>query len=282
MKGARTPENLEAYKRYLFGASKYGMLRQMALPEEGVSYYQYATAWPCAQLLAQTFDTSLVEQIGDALGEEMTSFGVTVWLAPGMNIHRHPLCGRTFEYYSEDPLISGKTAAAMVRGVQKHPGCGVSIKHFAANSCELERNMSDSVLSERALREIYLTGFEIAVRESSPMTVMAAYNKINGVYCTNHSGLLHDVLRCEWGFYGLVMSDWDAMKAQHTDCMQPVSADVLKAHAAQCDLVMPGRPDQREALVRALESGLVSWRDMQRSAARILRLIRINSVLESR
>ena len=281
-KPVKTPQMLEAYRRYLFGFTRMIMLKQMAEPGEGITHYQYATAWPCGQLLAQTFDLELLEQVGDGVGTEMEAFGVTVWLAPGMNIHRNPLCGRTFEYYSEDPYVSGKMAAAIVRGVQSHPGKGMSIKHFAANNCELERNFSSSNVSERALREIYLRGFEIAVKESSPMTVMAAYNKINGVYCTNNYDLLVKVLRNEWGFEGLVMSDWDSMKADRENPVIPRSGDVQKAHMAQCDLVSPGRPDQREALMKGLETGAVKREDLKRSAVRILKMIRSNTVLESK
>lgn len=281
-KPVKTPQMLEAYRRYLFGFTRMIMLKQMAEPGEGITHYQYATAWPCGQLLAQSFDPKLLEQVGDAVGTEMEAYGVTVWLAPGMNIHRNPLCGRTFEYYSEDPYVSGKMAAAIVRGVQSHPGKGMSIKHFAANNCELERNMSSSNVNERALREIYLRGFEIAVRESNPMTVMAAYNKINGVYCTNNYDLLVKVLRNEWGFEGLVMSDWDSMKADRADCTVATTGDVQKAHAAQCDLVSPGRPDQVEALLKGLESGAVKREDLKRSAVRMLKMIRSNTALESK
>lgn len=281
-KPVKTPQMLEAYRRYLFGFTRMIMLKQMAEPDEGITHYQYATAWPCGQLLAQTFDPELLEQVGDGVGTEMEAYGVTVWLAPGMNIHRNPLCGRTFEYYSEDPYVSGKMAAAIVRGVQSHPGKGMSIKHFAANNCELVRNFSSSNVSERALREIYLRGFEIAVKESSPMTVMAAYNKINGVYCTNNYDLLVKVLRNEWGYKGLVMSDWDSMKADPENPVIPRSGDVQKAHMAQCDLVSPGRPDQREALKLGLETGAVRREDLKRSAVRILRMIRSNTVLESK
>lgn len=281
-KAAKVPETLEAYKRYLFGFSRIALTSQMANVTDGVVHYQYATAWPCSQLLAQSFDTELLEQVGDAVGAEMEAFGVTVWLAPGMNIHRNPLCGRTFEYYSEDPVVSGKMAAAIVRGVQSHPGKGMSVKHFAANNCELERNRSSSNLTERALRELYLLGFEIAVKESKPATVMAAYNKVNGVYCTNNYDLLVKVLRNEWGFEGLVMSDWDSMKASREDPTVPATGNVQKAHSAQCDLVMPGRPDQIEAMLKGLESGAVSEADLRRSANRLLKLVRSNTIIESR
>ncbi len=278
-KAAKVTETLESYKRYLFGLSRAALMSQMAELTDGIVHYQYATAWPCSQLLAQTFDTELLEEVGDGVGAEMEAFGVTVWLAPGMNLHRNPLCGRTFEYYSEDPIVSGKMAAAIVRGVQKHPGKGMSVKHFAANNCELERNMSSSNMTERTLRELYLRGFEIAVKESAPMTVMAAYNKINGVYCTNNYDLLVKVLRNEWGFEGLVMSDWHAMKAEREDCTKPASGDVQKAHAAQCDLVMPGRDDQVEALLAGIQSGVVKREDLKRSAARIVKMIRANTIV---
>ena len=281
-RSARVPEVMEAYRRYLFGIAGMVLRSRMADPSEGTVHYQYATAWPCSQLLAQSFDPELLERVGQAVGAEMEAFGVTVWLAPGMNIHRNPLCGRTFEYYSEDPLLSGKMAAAIVRGIQSHPGKFMSVKHFAANNCELERNFSSSNMTERTLRELYLRGFEIAVKESAPGTVMAAYNKINGVYCTNNYDLLVKVLRNEWGFKGLVMSDWDAMKADRSDPALPLSGDVQKAHAAQCDLVCPGRPDQHEALMKGLETGAVKLEDLRRSAVRILRLVRANTVLESK
>ncbi|MCR4676428.1 MAG: glycoside hydrolase family 3 C-terminal domain-containing protein [Sphaerochaetaceae bacterium] len=282
VKGARIPENIEAYKRYLFGFNRVAMLSRMALPEEGTMHYQYATAWPCSQLLAQSFDPELLERVGYAVGNEMEQYGVTIWLAPGMNIHRNPLCGRTFEYYSEDPLVSGKMAAAIVRGVQKHEGRGMSVKHFVANNCELERNRSSSNLTEKALREIYLRGFEIAVKESDPLTVMASYNKVNGLHVVNNYDLLSDVLRNEWGFKNLVMSDWDSMKAKASEPEVPLTGDVQKAHAAQLDLVCPGRKDQLTALMNGLEKGVVKRSDLERAATRLLRLIRLNKVVKSK
>ena len=282
VKGARIKENLEAYKRYLFGANGKRMIARMALPEEGEMFYQYATAWPCSELLAQSFDTELLERVGDGVGKEMEAYGVTIWLAPGMNIHRNPLCGRTFEYYSEDPLVSGKMAASIVKGVQKHPGKGMSVKHFVGNNCELNRNWSSSNMSEKTLREIYLRGFEIAVKEAEPLTVMASYNKINGTYVVNNYDLCAKVLRNEWGFEGLVMSDWDSMKANAKEPEVPVSGDVKKAQSSQMDLVCPGRKDQRIALLKGLEKGEVKREDLECSGTRILSLIRKNSVLESK
>lgn len=258
------------------------MLSRMAKPEQGTMHYQYATAWPCSQLLAQSFDPELLYKVGDAVGREMEQYGVTIWLAPGMNIHRNPLCGRTFEYYSEDPLVSGKMAAAIVRGVQSHPGKGMSVKHFVANNCELNRNRSSSNLTEKTLREIYLRGFEIAVKESNPMTVMASYNKVNGLHVVNNYDLLAKVLRNEWGFRNTVISDWDSMKANAKEPEVPLTGDVQKAQANQMDLVCPGRDDQKVAVLNGLKSGKVKRSDLERSATRILRMIRANTEVPMR
>jgi beta-glucosidase len=282
VRGALIPENIEAYKRYLFGFNRIAMLSRMAKPEQGTMHYQYATAWPCSQLLAQSFDPELLYKVGDAVGREMEQYGVTIWLAPGMNIHRNPLCGRTFEYYSEDPLVSGKMAAAIVRGVQKHPGKGMSVKHFVANNCELNRNRSSSNLTEKTLREIYLRGFEIAVKESNPMTVMASYNKVNGLHVVNNYDLLAKVLRNEWGFRNTVISDWDSMKANAKEPEVPLTGDVQKAQANQMDLVCPGRDDQKVAVLNGLKSGKVKRSDLERSATRILRMIRANTEVPMR
>ncbi|SDJ26907.1 beta-glucosidase [Frankineae bacterium MT45] len=170
--------------------------------------YQWATAWPVGTMLAQTWNRDLITQVGDAVGKEMLEYGVTMWLAPGMNIHRDPLNGRNFEYYSEDPLVAGLSAAAMTLGVQSNPGVGVTIKHFAENSQEANRNADNAVVSERALREIELQAFEYVVKSAQPMAVMSSYNKIDGTWSSMNYDLLTDVLRGEWGFKGLVMSDW--------------------------------------------------------------------------
>jgi beta-glucosidase len=265
VKAARVSHVLEAYKRYLFGIAGKGLLSKMAAPEEGNVHYQYATAWPSELVLAQTFDPEIAEKMGDGVAKEMKKFGVTIWNGPAMNIERNPLGGRTYEYYSEDPLHSGYLASAVIHGVQKHPGCGVSVKHFAANNVELLRNESDSIMSERALREFYLKGFEIVMREAKPMSVMVSYNKINGVYNPTNEVLLNNILREEWGFDGLVISDWDAVT--------PKTADLLKVHASGCDLIMPGRSDQNAELKKAIEEGTVNIKDIKRSAERILKVI---------
>ncbi|WP_285571931.1 glycoside hydrolase family 3 N-terminal domain-containing protein [Streptomyces sp. RTGN2] len=190
--------------------------------------YQWGTAWPIGTMLAQSWDRGLVSRVGEAVGEEMQEYGVQLWLAPGLNIHRDPLNGRNFEYYSEDPLVSGLTAAATTEGVQSIPGVGVTIKHFAANSQETSRNTSNSVVGERALREIELKGFEIAVKAAQPMSVMSSYNKINGTWAASNYDLLTDLLRGEWGYKGTVMSDWGG------------SHGALTSMYAGNDLIEPG------------------------------------------
>lgn len=242
----------------------WGLMRKMAkqlVGTEGQHIYRYATAWPVEELLAQTWDTELVEEIGQAVGVEMKEFGITIWLAPGMNIHRNPLCGRTFEYYSEDPLLTGKMAASLTRGIQTHKGLGVTLKHFCCNNQEDNRVAVSSHVSEKALRQIYLKGFEIAVKEAKPLAVMSSYNKLNGTYTGMRRDLIEDILRSEWGFDGLVMSDWGTRY------------DPLEALHATTDLMMPGGEEDKQALLKALENGTLDTSALRRSAARVLRLI---------
>lgn len=243
-------------------------------PKDAVDYYQYCTAIPIANTLAQSFDMDLFRQMGRAVGEEMRQFHVHFWLAPGMNIHRNPLCGRNFEYYSEDPLLSGKCAAAMTQGVQSFVGQGTTIKHYAGNNLEDNRQFNNSHISERALREIYLKGFEIAVRESQPYSIMTSYNLLNGVHAANHYELIQNVARDEWGFAGVVMTDWFTT--------QDTSGGQKKAYphssAVQCirvgnDLIMPGCEQNVKDIVAAVEKGdEITLSDLQFCVMNILKV----------
>ncbi len=222
-------------------------------PEENVP----TTAFPCATLLACTWDPELIEQVGKAGGSEVRENGMTVWLTPALNIHRTPLCGRNFEYFSEDPLLTGKMAAAKVRGIQS-TGVAASVKHFACNNRELYRRISDSRVSERALREIYLRGFEICVKEADPWTIMSSYNCINGVHTSQSSDLLEGILRDEWGFDGMVTTDWG------------IKNDPVLEVKAGNDMKMPN--GYSEDLMAALKTGELTRGDLEACARRILKL----------
>ena len=238
---------------------------------EGEVLDQYCSALPIGTAIAQSWNLELAEACGDIVGSEMERFGVDLWLAPALNIHRNIRCGRNYEYFSEDPLISGKVAAAITRGVQKHPGCGVTLKHFAANNQETNRFGSNSVVSERAMREIYLRGFEIAVKESEPRAIMTSYNLLNGVHTSEHRPLIEDVLRCEFGFSGIVMTDWiiGVMYSKKNKWPAPNAA---RTAAAGGDLTMPGGKGDYNALLKGLKDGTVSRKQLQINATRVYRL----------
>ncbi len=252
-------------ERYDWGMLSAVIRRQLAAMPQGTVIYRYATAWPVEMLLAQTWDAPLLEAVGRAAGREMEAFGVTVWLAPAMNIHRNPLGGRAFEYYSEDPVLTGELAAALTRGVQSRPGTAVSVKHFCCNNSEDNRNGLSANISERALREIYLKGFEIAVRKAGPRTVMSSYNQLNHVYTANRRDLLTDILRCEWGFDGIVMTDWGSTNAR--------AGDPVRCAWAGNDLIMPGNDYDHQALRAAVADGRLDYAGLRRCAGRVLRLI---------
>ena len=251
------------------------------LSKDAVHYYQYCTAIPIGTALAQSWNMDLIQTAGSIVGEEMEQFHVHLWLAPAMNIQRNPLCGRNFEYYSEDPLVAGMCAAADTLGVQSHKGVGTTIKHFAANSQEDDRYFTNAHISERAIREIYLKGFEIAVKTSQPMSIMSSYNLLNGVHTANNYDLLTAVARDEWGFEGLVMTDWFTTQdivyylSPRTDYKYKPSSPALCIKAGN-DLIMPGGESDVEGILAAVdapEGDTITIADLQACAKNILRVL---------
>ena len=236
--------------------------------------HQFCTAIPIGTAVAQSWNTEFAERCGDIVGEEMERFGIQLWLAPALNIHRNIRCGRNFEYYSEDPYITGKTAAAITRGVQKHPGCSVTLKHFAANNQETNRYNSNSLVSERAMREIYLKGFEIAVRESQPRAVMTSYNLLNGIHTSERRDLIEDILREEWGFDGIVMTDWVIAGGTFDKSSVHPAPVPWKVAAAGGDLFMPGSKKDQQNILDALQNGQITRKQLEINASRVLRLAR--------
>ena len=256
------PDQYEVFEDLLF--------RKEISHEGTVPYWQFCTAIPVGMLLAQTFDEAEVEEIGGVISREMQEYGVTWWLAPGMNIKRNPLCGRNFEYYSEDPLHAGRIAAAVTRGVQAVPGAAVTIKHYACNNQEDNRRGVSAIVSERALREIYLKGFETAVREAQPRAIMTSYNKVNGVHTANSRDLCTVAAREEWGFRGVIMTDWTTTNSEG-------GSSAAQCIAAGNDLIMPGMvSDIREIMdaVNEVNDQSLDIRALDESCARILALIR--------
>jgi beta-glucosidase len=238
--------------------------RLLGDPKKEVTLYQYTTAFPVANCLGQSWNTELMELVGQGIYREMKEFGCTYWLAPAMNIHRNPLCGRNFEYFSEDPRLTGLLAAAMIRGVQQEPGFYVTIKHFACNNQEDQRTHMSSNLSQRALREIYLRGFQLAVKAGAA-AVMTSYNKVNGVYTPNSYDLCTKVLRNEWGFDGVVMTDWYSTN--------PGQGDNALCMWAGNDLIMPGMWMHKQQILLGLRTGKIRRRDLQRCCGNVIRQI---------
>lgn len=260
-------ETDSVYSTGVLGSLENGFLKTMKIHENADTYYQYCTAFPVGTALAQTWDPELLGEFGRAVAEEMRKFHVDLWLAPGMNIQRNPLCGRNFEYFSEDPLLTGVLASAVIRGGQGKKGCGVTIKHFACNNQEDNRMRVDACVSERALREIYLRGFEIAVKEGAPAAIVSSYNLINGVHAANSRDLCTVAVREEWGFDGVIMSDWNTTVPD--DGSIP-----WRCAAAGNDIIMPGNCHDDENIREAYTRGELSETEIRECAGRIITLVK--------
>lgn len=264
----------EAQKRVLGAAGTTAAISRLGIPalvvcdgpsgvhafNGGKSRLYYATAWPVGTLLASSWDTALVHKVGIAYGKEAKEYGIDVILGPGMNIHRNPLGGRNFEYYSEDPVITGNIASAMINGIQSN-GVGVSAKHFFANNEETNRNTINVIMSERALREIYLKGWQIMVKQSNPWTIMSSYNLVNGPYTSENGELLRTILRQEWGFKGFVMTDWFGGK------------NAVEQQRAGNNLIMPGTPPQKTAILDAVKKGQLDEKILDQNVEEILNIV---------
>lgn len=254
--GSMIPEDMR------LGRPFYNFVDKLLSISFAKKHYQYATAFPVGLVQAATWNVNLVEKIGQAVGEEMAAYDIDIWLAPGMNIVRNPLCGRTFEYYSEDPLLTGCLAGYLSKGVNSVPGRGLTLKHFCCNSQEDDRFHCDSRVHERALREIYLKAFKIAIAIGNPTCVMSSYNRVNGEYAGSNSDLCERVLRSEFGFKGFVMSDWDAQASDRASCEGQLKGGT--------DLLMPGSRWTREETAKALKEGRLCRADLEKAVNRII------------
>jgi beta-glucosidase len=266
-----TPDKIAGLAGHTLSIAKFGIpsigmadgpngLHRMAMSKQDSADYLYSTAWPVGTLLASSWDTVLVRRVGKAFGEEIKAYGIDFILAPGINIQRNPLNGRNYEYYSEDPLVSGSIAAAMINGIQSQ-GVGATIKHFAANNQETDRRTVNVIVSERALREIYLRNFEIAIKKTNPWAVMSSYNLLNGTYTSESHDLLTSILRDDWGYKGFVMSDWFGGK------------DAVAQINAGNNLLMPGMPFQIKALTDAVKSGKITEAELDKNVEGILNVL---------
>lgn len=265
-----TPDKMQTISGHTNPQPKYGIpsigmadgpagIHRFVMTKQDSAQNLFSTAWPVGTLLASSWDTALVHRVGVAFGQEIKSYGIDFILGPGVNIHRNPLGGRNFEYYSEDPVVSGNTAAAIINGIQSN-GVGATIKHFAANNQETDRATVNEIISQRALREIYLRNFEIAIRKSQPWAVMSSYNLINGTYTSESNDLLTKVLRDDWGFKGFVMTDWFGGK------------DAAAQMNAGNNLLMPGNPQQVKAIIDGVKSGKISEAQLDKNVEGILRV----------
>lgn len=260
-------EKLPSNSRPAYSEGKMVVTADTLPPVEGeVVHYQYCTAIPTGTQIAQSWNVGIARELGQMVAGEMEEFGITVWLAPGMNIHRNPLCGRNFEYFSEDPVLTGKMAGAVVAGVQSVPGCMTMVKHFACNNQEDNRHFSNSIVSERPLREIYLKGFEIAIKEYKPMSIMSSYNFLNGVHAANNYMLCTNILRNEWGFDGFVATDWRTT-------VHDGSCTASGCMRAGNDLNMPGFELDVRNLKKELADGTLSIEDVKACVSRLVSMI---------
>ena len=263
------PKDGSIYPQDFFATVEEGFLMTEPWKEDATDYYQHCSAIPVGTLLAQSFDRELLFTVGRMIGQEMKKYEVTLWLAPGMNIQKNPLCGRNFEYYSEDPYVSGTMAGAITNGVQSVGGVGTTIKHFACNNQEDNRRGSNSIVSERTLRELYLKGFEIAIKGSDPMAIMTSYNCINGIHTANSADLCQEAARAEWGFSGVIMTDWCTTNGGG-------GSSAAKCITAGNDLVMPGAESDKREILEALDGTNgqnLDIHDLRRCAQNIVALI---------
>lgn len=267
------PPIIETMLEYVPAIARIFMKKPPRVPKGAEVFEQYTTAIPIGTAIAQSFDVDFAKTCGDIVGDEMERFNVRLWLAPALNIHRDIRCGRNFEYYSEDPLVSGLMAAGITDGVQAHKGCGTTIKHYAANNQETNRYANNSKVSERALREIYLRGFEICVKHSQPKAVMTSYNLINGTHTSEHRGLVWDILRNEFGYKGMVMTDWvfEGLTPKNTKYGEP---DAAKVMASGNDIFMPGSVRERDQILAGLKDGTVTRGQLEKNASRIVAMAR--------
>lgn len=267
--GAPMPES---FLEFLPKPVAWFMSRPPKVPKNATVKYQYTTAIPIGTAIAQSFNLAFAQICGDIVGAEMERFGVHLWLAPALNIHRSIRCGRNFEYYSEDPLVSGLFAAEITKGVQIHPGCGTTIKHYAANNQETNRYANNSLVSERAMREIYLRGFEYCVKEAQPHALMTSYNLLNGIHTSEHRGLTEDILRSEYGYEGIVMTDWVTGGGMLTKGAKYPEPNAGKVAAAGGDLFMPGCSQNYREVTEALKDGTLSRKQLEKNASRVYRM----------
>ncbi|MBQ9158285.1 MAG: glycoside hydrolase family 3 C-terminal domain-containing protein [Erysipelotrichaceae bacterium] len=269
--GSSLPETILAQLPHII---RFIINRMNRIPKNVDIFEQWCTAIPIGTAIAQSFNEDLACMLGDIVGEEMEIYGVDLWLAPALNIHRDVLCGRNFEYFSEDPLVSGVMAAAITKGVQSHPGKGVTIKHFAANNQEFNRYYSNSKVSERALREIYLRGFEYCIKKEKPYAVMSSYNLLNGIHTSEHQGLCVDVLRREWNYDGILMTDWIIGRDMSVKGSIYPMPDPVKVAASSHSLYMPGSKKDYEKLLNGVRDNKFSLKQLEVNGSRLFRLFK--------